>query len=62
VGSEMCIRDSQNTTPSVTAVATKAKSAGIPIVEITETPSPGNLLFQDWQTQQLKDLLKALGG
>jgi zinc/manganese transport system substrate-binding protein len=59
---KVLVFNTQNTTPSVTAVATKAKAAGIPIVEITETPSPGNLSFQDWQTSQLKALLKALGG
>jgi zinc/manganese transport system substrate-binding protein len=52
----------QNTTPSVTAVATKAKAVGIPVVEITETLTPAEATFQAWQTTQLKALLKALGG
>ena len=52
----------QNTTPSVTAVATKAKAVGIPVVEITETLTPAESTFQAWQTTQLKALLKALGG
>jgi zinc/manganese transport system substrate-binding protein len=51
----------QNSTPAVQAVATKAKAVNIPIVEITETP-PADSSFQDWQTGQLKALLKALGG
>jgi zinc/manganese transport system substrate-binding protein len=59
---KVLIFNTQNTTPSVTAVATKAKSAGIPVVEITETLTPAEATFQAWQTGQLKALLKALGG
>jgi zinc/manganese transport system substrate-binding protein len=59
---KVLVFNSQNTTPSVTAVATKAKAAGIPVVEITETLTPAEASFQDWQTTQLKALLKALGG
>jgi zinc/manganese transport system substrate-binding protein len=54
--------NSQNTTPDVKAVADKARAAGIPVVEITETLTPATASFQDWQTAQLKALLKALGG
>jgi zinc/manganese transport system substrate-binding protein len=54
--------NSQNTTPDVKAVADKARAAGIPVVEITETLTPATASFQDWQTTQLKALLKALGG
>jgi zinc/manganese transport system substrate-binding protein len=53
--------NTQNSTPAVQAVATKAKAVNIPVVEITETP-PADSSFQDWQTGQLKALLKALGG
>lgn len=59
---KVLVFNTQNSTPAVKAVATKAKAAGIPIVEITETLSPANASFQDWQTSQLKALLKALGG
>ena len=52
----------QNSTPSVQAVATKAKAVGIPVVEVTETLAPAWVSFQDWQTAQLKALLKSLGG
>ncbi len=56
------VYNSQNTTPDVKAVEDKAKAAGIPVVEITETLTPATASFQDWQTTQLKALLKALGG
>lgn len=52
----------QNTTPPVAALAAKAKALGIPIVEITETLTPAEASFQDWQTAQLEALLEALGG
>jgi zinc/manganese transport system substrate-binding protein len=52
----------QNSTPDVQAAVDRANAAGIPLVEITETPSPASLSFQDWQSGQLKALLAALGG
>jgi zinc/manganese transport system substrate-binding protein len=58
---KVLVFNTQNSTPSVTTVVTKAKAAGIPIVEITET-LPAGASFQDWQTKQLQALLKALGG
>ena len=59
---KVLVFNTQNSTPSVTAVATKAKAAGIPVVEITETLTPAEASYQAWQTAQLKALLKALGG
>jgi zinc/manganese transport system substrate-binding protein len=58
---KVLVFNSQNSTPSVQAVATKAKAAGIPVVEVTETLTPAEASFQDWQTAQLKALLNALG-
>ena len=58
---KVMVFNTQNSTPAVQAVATKAKAVNIPVVEITETP-PADSSFQDWQTGQLKALLKALGG
>ncbi len=52
----------QNSTPDVQALVGRAKSLGIPVVEMTETLAPANLSFQQWQTRQLKALLSALGG
>jgi zinc/manganese transport system substrate-binding protein len=52
--------NSQNSTPDVQALTDEAKTAGIPVVTVTETPEPGNASFQDWQTKQLQDLEQAL--
>ncbi|HET9410593.1 MAG TPA: zinc ABC transporter substrate-binding protein [Candidatus Dormibacteraeota bacterium] len=54
--------NSQNSTPEVQSAVDKARAAGIPVVQITETLSPPGATFQDWQTKQLKALLAALGG
>jgi zinc/manganese transport system substrate-binding protein len=54
--------NSQNSTPDVQSIVSKARAAGIPVVQITETLSPAGADFQDWQTGQLKALLAALGG
>jgi zinc/manganese transport system substrate-binding protein len=54
--------NSQNSTPEVQGVVDRARAVGIPVVEITETPVPASLSFQDWQTRQLQSLLAALGG
>lgn len=56
------VLNSQNSAPAVQAVAGKARAAGIPVVEITETLSPADVTFQDWQVRQLRALLRALGG
>jgi len=52
----------QNSTPEVEEVVGRARAARIPVVRITETLTPANLTFQDWQTRQLGSLLQALGG
>jgi zinc/manganese transport system substrate-binding protein len=54
--------NAQNSTPEVQGLVDKARAKGIPIVQITETMVPANASFQDWQTAQLKALLRALGG
>jgi len=54
--------NSQNSTPDVLSLVDKARAHGIPVVTVTETLSPANRTFQDWQTGQLKKLLAALGG
>jgi len=56
------IFNSQNSTPEVQGVVDKATAKSIPVVKITETMVPANATFQAWQTAQLKDLLRALGG
>jgi zinc/manganese transport system substrate-binding protein len=59
---KVLVFNSQNSTPDVQSLIDKARSKGIPVVEITETLSPAGATFQDWQTSQLKALLAALGG
>ncbi len=54
--------NSQNTTKEVLALVDKARAEKIPVTPVTETLSPANLTFQDWQTKQLQELLAALGG
>jgi zinc/manganese transport system substrate-binding protein len=53
--------NSQNSTPDVAAQVAAAKQAGIPVTAVTETLSPANASFQDWQSAQLRNLHTALG-
>jgi zinc/manganese transport system substrate-binding protein len=59
---KVLVFNTQNSTPEVKSLVDKAAAKGIPIAHVTETLSPANLTFQDWQTRQLKELLAALGG
>ena len=52
--------NSQNSTPDVSALLTKAKHEQIPIVAITENLQPATASFQAWQTAQLRALQAAL--
>jgi zinc/manganese transport system substrate-binding protein len=52
----------QNAPPDVKSLLAKARAAGIPVVEITETLDPAGASFQDWQTSQLAKLAAALQG
>ena len=54
------IYNSQNATPDVDALRTKAQAAGIPVVTVTETLTPAEATFQAWQVAQLKALEQAL--
>jgi len=54
------IYNSQNTTPDVDALRTKAQAAGIQVVTVTETLTPAGATFQEWQAAQLKALQQAL--
>jgi zinc/manganese transport system substrate-binding protein len=56
------VLNGQNSTPDVLQTVSQAKAKGIPVAEITETPTPAGATFQDWQTRQLQDLMRALGG
>jgi zinc/manganese transport system substrate-binding protein len=52
--------NSQNNTPDVARLTAAARKKGIPVVTITETLSPANATFQEWQVRQLRALLLAL--
>jgi len=54
------VYNSQNSTPDVQAQVAAARSAGIPVATVTETPGPGDASFQDWQARQLDVLAQAL--
>ena len=54
------IYNSQNITPDVEQLTSLARAAHIPVVTITETLSPENATFQQWQSNQLAALLRAL--
>ncbi|HZV27474.1 MAG TPA: zinc ABC transporter substrate-binding protein [Acidothermaceae bacterium] len=54
------VYNSQNATPDVQAQVGEAKAAGIPVTTITETLTPTNATFQDWQVAQLLALQAAL--
>ena len=52
--------NSQNSTPDVAAQVAAARSEAIPVVAVTETLSPANVTFQQWQSAQLQQLASAL--
>ena len=54
------VYNSQNATPDIAAQLTAARTQGIPITAVTETLSPANASFQDWQVSQLTALQAAL--
>ncbi|MEU0965057.1 zinc ABC transporter substrate-binding protein [Streptomyces sp. NPDC005917] len=54
------VYDGQNSTPDVQGQVKAAKAAGIPVVGVTETPTPATASFQDWQVRQLRALKSAL--
>jgi zinc/manganese transport system substrate-binding protein len=59
---KVLVFNSQNSTPDVQTLVNLARSKGIPVTTITETLTPVEATFQDWQTSQLRNLLAALGG
>lgn len=50
----------QNSTPDVQADIAEARASGIPVVSFTETLTPPEASFQDWQVAQLRALAQAL--
>jgi zinc/manganese transport system substrate-binding protein len=54
------VYNSQNATPDVQAQVNAAKAQGIPVSTLTETLTPADVSFQDWQVAQLNGLKQAL--
>lgn len=54
------VYNGQNVTPDVRRVNEIAAARRIPVVRITETPTPAGASFQQWQDRQLEALLRAL--
>jgi zinc/manganese transport system substrate-binding protein len=54
------LENTQNLTPDIQSQVRLARSAGIPLVQVTETLQPTGTTFQAWQTAQLHALGSAL--
>jgi zinc/manganese transport system substrate-binding protein len=54
------VYNEQNATPDVRRLVDAARGAHIPVVTITETLTPENATFQDWQARELRALYQAL--
>ena len=54
------VYNSQNSTPDVRRLTDAARVKGIPVATVTETLTPASASFQDWQTQELRALARAL--
>jgi zinc/manganese transport system substrate-binding protein len=54
------IYNSQNATPDVQRLNDAATAAGIPVVSVTETPTPEGASFQAWMARELEGLKAAL--
>ena len=52
--------NAQNMTPEIQRITDAATAAEVPVVAITETPSPVSASFAEWQTRQLRALRTAL--
>jgi zinc/manganese transport system substrate-binding protein len=57
---KLFIYNEQNSTPDVMSLVSAAKAAGIPVITVTETLSPADELFQDWQVRQMQAIEAAL--
>ncbi len=54
------VLNSQNATPDIQTLTSRARAHHIPVTTITETLSPADRSFQDWQVDQLRSLARAL--
>jgi zinc/manganese transport system substrate-binding protein len=58
---QILVYNSQNTPNNIQAIINFAKANKIPIATITETLTPANASFQQWQSSQLQGIKNALG-
>jgi zinc/manganese transport system substrate-binding protein len=54
------VYNTQNATPDVQTQVEAAKTNGIPVATVTETPNPAGVSFQAWQIRQLQGIERAL--
>ena len=57
---KVLIYNSQNTPNNIQALINRARANHIPVATITETLTPANAAFQDWQSAQLQGIQSAL--
>jgi zinc/manganese transport system substrate-binding protein len=57
---KVLIYNSQNTPNNIQALVNRARANHIPVAKITETMTPANASFQDWQSAQLQGIQSAL--
>ncbi len=57
---KVLIYNSQNTPNNIQALINRARANHIPVATITETLTPANASFQDWQSAQLRGIQSAL--
>ncbi|MGV0781827.1 metal ABC transporter solute-binding protein, Zn/Mn family [Mycolicibacterium sp. XJ775] len=60
-GADVLIYNTQTEGSLPQQIRAAAESAGIPVVDVTETVAPGTDSFEAWQVNQLTALAKALG-
>jgi zinc/manganese transport system substrate-binding protein len=58
---KVLLYNSQAVSPITARIRDAAKSAGVPVVGVTET-LPAHRTFQQWQLEQVRALARALGG
>jgi zinc/manganese transport system substrate-binding protein len=52
--------NTQNETPDIQRLTAAARARGIPVVALTETPTPAGASFEAWQGRQLAAIARAL--
>jgi zinc/manganese transport system substrate-binding protein len=57
---KVLVYNSQNTPNNIQALINRAKANHIPVTTITETLTPANASYQDWQVKQLQGIQTAL--